>query len=142
MKPRLLLVAGLSLTVPFLACDPPKSVNVRDVTYEVVQLNDEVFRIDIDNPNHTRVGARFNVRTYRYRGVPPEQETVHIYAGPRNFASHNVRTGGCGPPPESASGTGGSAVEGTGEGTGVAGAPVCNLRVTATLMETYYLGQE
>ena len=124
------ILACVSLSAVVLSCDPSRvSQHVNDVHAEVVQLNDEVFRLDVENPNAVQVGARFRIRTYRYERVPPETELVHVYVPPQNIASHNIHTGGCiaVPPPEP---------EGTGE---TIDASECTLRVTATLLGTYYL---
>ena len=124
------ILACVAIGAVVLSCDPRRmSRFVNDVSSEVVQLNDEVFRLDVENPNTVQVGARFRIRTYRYDRVAPETELVHVYVPPQNIASHNIHTGGCVavPPPEP-------------EGTGEAIDPSeCRLRVTATLLGTYYL---
>lgn len=124
------MLACVCAAAVVLSCDPRRvSHFVNDVRAEVVQLNDEIFRLDVENPNDVQVGARFRIRTYRYDRVPPETELVHVYVPPQNIASHNIHTGGCAavPPPEP-------------EGTSEAIDPAeCTLRITATLLETYYV---
>ena len=102
-----------------IACDPERTnANISDVSHEVVPLNADTFNIEVDNPNHVDVGARFNVRIYRFG--EPSEELITIYAGPRNKRVHTVQTGGCGEPPEGVDPS------------------ECDLRVTATLLETYW----
>jgi len=97
----------------------------------VVQLSEDRFRIDFDNPNRVRVGVQFRLRIYRWDGQEPEVELVHVYVPPNNTVSHNVPTGGCGERPEVPEGTGAPAEP-----------PRCNIRVTATLMDQYYVASE
>ena len=120
---RALCVAGLIALVGFiggatLACDPPLPpvYDGREVSFEVVQLNAERFRIDFDNPNAVRVGVQVRVRIYREADQEPADELVHVYVPANNQRSHNVDTGGC--PSET-------------------DASDCQIRVTATLLDQY-----
>ena len=114
------LLLAVLLCVPlWLGCDGQRTdSNVRDVSHEVVPLNDATFNLEVDNPNHVDVGARFNVRIYRFGEV--SEELITVYVSPRNKRTHTVNTDGCGEPPEGVDPS------------------ECNLRVTATLMETFW----
>jgi hypothetical protein len=116
-----------------VACEAPVNGNVSDVSHEVVPLNEETFRVDVANPNHVRVGSRFNVRIYWYDdGRNPEQRLEHAYIGPRNSGSLTVHTGGCEAAPEWIPESESAADD----------VPTCDIRVTATLLETYFLATQ
>ena len=112
-------LAVLSLLLLLSGCDSNRTdANVHDVSETVEQINDDTWNIEVNNPNQVDVGARYRIRIYRFGEVV--DEIVTIYVGPRNKRVHSVQTGGCGEPPEGVDPS------------------ECDLRVTATLLETYW----
>lgn len=112
---RFATIVVWSIGLLALGCDGQHiDTNVRDVTHEVTPVADGVFRLTVNNPNQVSVGARFRIRVYI--DGEPTADLVHVYVGARNTQTESINIPQCADDP-------------------------CDVRVTATLLETYLLAR-